>query len=207
MLESRSAYGYYGTNGGATGDVAPSNYNTIERRMPYYKFKRDYPTCEHYGYDSKDKTIVVLIPQSRQSGNFGNKYQMETFEFIVFDKERFTRNEKGNMEHFSNKRYCTYVWEQKAKTYENAYKLINKKAKENGCVVVRLKSRTESDKPHKFVSKYGVESVVGFHTLKESWYEAYKMGTYECYVKCSVCGCVHLATDKTCPVCDIETSF
>lgn len=109
MLESRSAYGYYGSAGGVTGENTPDGINDVVRRIPYYKFKKDYPTCKHWDYDKATKTIMVAIPEERQTGaNFGNKYQLDIFHFWVL-------NEDEN--------YC-YAVEQKAKTESNAMKHV-----------------------------------------------------------------------------------
>lgn len=146
MLEVRSAYGYYGELGGMTGENDPSFLGSVERRMPYYKFKKEYSNCKHYDYDPKDKTIVVLIPEERQQGsNFGNKYSISRFSFWVYDEY---------------KDMC-YVVTQDAKNIDNATKHIKKWCRDTQkglCGAVRIKFLR--------VAKHG-EHVDGYITTKE----------------------------------------
>ena len=85
MLESRSAYGWYGSAGGYTGESSPSDRGTIPVNMPYREYKKRYPDCKHLGdYDKKDKTITVLIPASvMDRPNYGNRYTMSEFVFEI----------------------------------------------------------------------------------------------------------------------------
>lgn len=85
MLESRSAYGWFGSAGGYTGENDPSNAGTIPVNMPYREYKTRYPECKHLGdYDKQRKTITVLLPASvMDRPNFGNRYQMNIFRFVT----------------------------------------------------------------------------------------------------------------------------
>ena len=83
MLEERSAYGYFGSEGGATGEMPPDWWNCIKVNMKYYEYKQRYPECRTLGdYDKDHKTITVLVPEEyADRPNFGNRYQMHTFWF------------------------------------------------------------------------------------------------------------------------------
>ena len=110
MLESRSAYGWYGAAGGYTGENKPPNAGTIPVNMPYREYKTRYAECKNCGdYDKQRKTITVLIPASyTERPNFGNRYQMGEYYFeIVPDCKSMSP-----------------VVTQIAKNYENALKRI-----------------------------------------------------------------------------------
>ena len=83
MLESRSAYGFFGVAGGMTGETPPKGLACVERRMPYWEYKHRYPECDTLGdYDKVTKTITVLIPEAyTRRPNFDNRYSMSRFEF------------------------------------------------------------------------------------------------------------------------------
>ena len=84
MLESRSAYGYYGVAGGYTGETAHEG-NRV--RMPYreYKSKWSVHKTVRGSYDSKDKTIEVLFTDAEMLAktNLGNRYSMNSYFFRV----------------------------------------------------------------------------------------------------------------------------
>ena len=118
MLESRSAYGWYGSAGGYTGESDPSDVGTIPVNMPYREFKTRYPECKHLNdYDKVRKTITVLIPASvTDRPNFGNRYQMNEFVFeVVPDRADWSP-----------------LLHQKAKNYTNALRHAKKWCKECG---------------------------------------------------------------------------
>lgn len=121
MLESRSAYGYYGGAGGYTGENAPAA-DTIPVNMPYREYKKRYPRCKTLGdYDKRDKTITVLLPASvEERPNFGNRYQMSEYVFEVIP---------------DSKMYAPEL-HQTAKSYENAVKRAKARCKEWGWVFV-----------------------------------------------------------------------
>ena len=118
MLESRSAYGWYGSAGGYTVENAPSDAGTIPVNMPYREYKTRYPECKHLGdYDKQRKTITVLIPASvTDRPNFGNRYQMMEYAFEV-NPDRVG---------------ISPILYQKAKNYQNALKHAKKWCKEWG---------------------------------------------------------------------------
>lgn len=125
MLEARSAYGYYGSAGGVTGEVAPERHY-IEKNMKYYEYKKRYPKCDNLGdYDKVNKTITVLLPVSVEDRpNFGNKYRMDEFYFYVSGGK------------FDRPDYSNYV-AQKAKNVENARKRLSSWLKKEGAYIVR----------------------------------------------------------------------
>ena len=83
MLEVRSAYGYYGSAGGATGENPPRP----SIRIPYRVYKKSY--CNNdtvYGsYDPTDKTIEVYFTEAemKKMTNLGNTYQLQTYDFVL----------------------------------------------------------------------------------------------------------------------------
>ncbi len=122
MLESRSAYGYYGWAGGYTGENKPCDPDTIPVNMPYWEYKKRYPDCKNLGdYDKRKKTITVLIPESvTERPNYGNRYQMHEYAFeVVPDRD-----------------YYSPIMHQTAKNYQNAVKHAKAKCKEWGWVFV-----------------------------------------------------------------------
>ena len=121
MLESRSAYGYYGSAGGYTGENKPHE-DTVPVNMPYREYKTRYPECKNLGdYNKQKKTITVLLPASvMDRPNYGNRYQMNEFEFEVIP---------------DRKDYAP-VLIQTAKNYQNAVKRAKARCKEWGWVFV-----------------------------------------------------------------------
>lgn len=109
MLEVRSAYGYYGSAGGVTGENPPRP--TV--RIPYRVYKKSYRNNDTvYGsYDPKDKTIEVYFTeeQMKKMTNLGNTYQLWGFDFII-----------GDYPVYGNTRRETVVHQFYAKTKENA---------------------------------------------------------------------------------------
>ena len=77
MLESRSAYGYYGAADGVTGENPPED--VIYKKMKYYEYKTRYPECKNLGdYDKAEKTItVILLAEYADRPNFGNRYTIK----------------------------------------------------------------------------------------------------------------------------------
>lgn len=122
MLEVRSAYGYFGAEGGTTGETPPKWCGCIERRMPYWEYKNRYPECKTMNdYDKHTKTITVLIPEEyAERPNFGNRYSLHEFLFTY----------SPAILGFSETFVC------KAKNYKNALKAAKKWAKENGITIV-----------------------------------------------------------------------
>jgi hypothetical protein len=120
VLESRSAYGYYGVAGGVTGETAPAN--TIRKKMSYWEYKHRYPECDTLNdYDRATKTITVLIPyEYTERPNFGNRYSMSEFRFVYSPKS------PG----FSD------IFECKAKCYKNALRNAKAWAKREGKQIV-----------------------------------------------------------------------
>lgn len=117
MLESRSAYGYYGSAGGYTGENAPER-NAV--RMPYREYKRrwsDHKTVRG-SYDSDNKTIEVLFTDEEMAKktNFGNRYEMQSF-FFRFEGARIG---------------VAPVAEFLAKTHENALRNAKRWCRNNG---------------------------------------------------------------------------
>ncbi len=115
MLESRSAYGYYGAAGGYTGETPPDN--VIFKKMKYYEYKTKYPQCKTLGdYDKIEKTITVMLPaEYADRPNFGNRYQIREFHFVYYPMEQGVAGVIL-----------------KAKNYKNALRNAKKWAKENG---------------------------------------------------------------------------
>lgn len=115
MLESRSAYRYYGAAGGITGENPPED--VIYKKMKYWDYKNKYPKCKNLGdYDKIEKTITVILPaEYADRPNFGNRYQISEFHFI------YSPMEDG---------ISGIVF--RAKNYQNALRNAKKWAKENG---------------------------------------------------------------------------
>lgn len=117
MLESRSAYGWYGLAGGYTGENAPFDEGTTPVNMPYREYKTRYPGCKTLGdYDKLRKTITVLIPlEVTERANFGNRYRMNYYCFAT------------DLKHPYNP-----IVEVKAKCYKNALRNVKAWAKRDG---------------------------------------------------------------------------
>lgn len=115
MLEPRSAYGYFGSAGGFTGETPPAGWDCIEKNMLYCEYKRRYPECKTLrDYDKVRKTITVLIPvEYAERPNFGNKYSMHIFRFSFTPVYSY---ESG-------------IFQCKAKNYHNALRNAKKWAK------------------------------------------------------------------------------
>lgn len=122
MLESRSAYGYYGAAGGYTGETPPKAENVIYKKMKYYEYKTKYPECKNLGdYSKTEKTITVILPaEYANRPNFGNSYTISEFEFIYAPA-------------FSG---CSNIFACKAKNYKNALVAAKKWARKNGVTIV-----------------------------------------------------------------------
>lgn len=122
MLEARSAYGYYGSAGGVTGETPPKDAGCVRRRMPYWEHKNRYPECRTLNdYDKSDKTITVLIPQEyTERPDFGNRYSIYEFFFTYAPV----------FEGFSG------IFECRAKNYGNALKAAKRWARQNGRTIV-----------------------------------------------------------------------
>lgn len=128
MLESRSAYGYYGAAGGYTGENSPVG-NPV--RLSYREYKTKWATHKTVpgSYDPEEKTIEVLFSneEMKQKTNLGNRYQMWSFWF------RFEGVEP----------YICPIVEFTAKTEENAVKNAKRFAKQNGYTFIGASSLTE----------------------------------------------------------------
>lgn len=86
MLESMSAYGYYGAAGGYTGENPPARIRTTRMSYRDYKTKwADHKTVSG-SYDAESKTILVIFSaeEMKAKTNLGNRYHMEDF-FFRFD--------------------------------------------------------------------------------------------------------------------------
>ena len=122
MLESRSAYGWYGAAGGMTGENKPSDANTVAVNMSYWEYKHRYPECKNLGdYDKVKKTITVLLPvEVTERPNYGNRYQMHTFYFETdLDKKGFSK-----------------IFSVNAKNYKNAVRNAKAYAKRDGFIII-----------------------------------------------------------------------
>lgn len=121
MLEARSAYGYFDSAGGFSGETPPPSWGCIERNMLYCEYKRRYPECKNLGdYDRVHKTITVLIPaEYAERPNFANTYSMHYFEFTYSPVPS----------------YCSGIFECKAKNYQNALRNAKRWAKSEGVTI------------------------------------------------------------------------
>ena len=121
MLESRSAYGYFGSAGGCTGETPPADWGCIRKKMLYCEYKRRYPECKNLGdYDKARKTITVLIPtEYAERPNFGNTYSMHYFEFTFSPVPAD----------------CSGIFACKAKNYQNALRNAKRWAKSEGVTI------------------------------------------------------------------------
>lgn len=64
MLETRSAYGYYGNAGGHAEESIIENSDVIYKKMKYFEYKNYYPDCKTLGdYSNDEKTITVIVPK------------------------------------------------------------------------------------------------------------------------------------------------
>lgn len=91
MLESRSAYGYYGERGGYTGEDSRMNGKQFVR-LPYREYKTkwsDHKTAPG-SYDPETKTIEVLFTaeEMKEKTNLGNRYHMQSFYFRLIGVEK-----------------------------------------------------------------------------------------------------------------------
>lgn len=123
MLEARSAYGYYGTAGGYTGESKGADTQTT--RMTYREYKQkwsDHKTVPG-SYDQKEKTIEVIFTaeEMAKKTNLGNRYHLQWFFF------KFGGVEKG----------MTSIIEFDAKTYENAKRNAKAYARKFGYTLER----------------------------------------------------------------------
>lgn len=90
MLETRSAYGYYGVAGGTTGETEPEGGWVGEyRRMPYRYYKQRYPDCRTVpgSYDSSDKTIEVIVPEGRDKPSGVRGEHFHYFRYAAEDED------------------------------------------------------------------------------------------------------------------------
>lgn len=127
MLESRSAYGYYGWRGGVTGENDPyGGLNPV--KMPYRTYKGNYRDNKTVpdSYDPEDKTIYVLLTdeQYKKMTNFGNRYRMNDFYFVISSP-------------FSDGVIRQYVAEFKAKNHENAVRNAKRYVKQANGTLIR----------------------------------------------------------------------
>ena len=132
MLEVRSAYGYYGSAGGTTGENPPRAGKRI--RMPYRDYKRKY--CRTHdtvqgSYDPSTKTIEVYFTDDEVDSkpNLGNRYELDAF-YFVFDNVEVCKAYEGISKE-------TRVVSFRAKTRENAMRNAKKRAREWGATFVR----------------------------------------------------------------------
>lgn len=121
MMESRSAYGYYGVAGGFTGERRPSG-NPV--RLPYREYKQrwaDHKTVPG-SYDKQERTIEVIFDNEEMKAktNLGNRYHLESFYF------RFDGVQRG----------ISPVVDFQAKTRENAIRNARKYARDLGYTFV-----------------------------------------------------------------------
>lgn len=128
MLESRSAYGFYGSTGGYTGESVNEQCTT---RMTYREYKlkwSDHKTVAG-SYDKQDKTIEVIFSKEEMKAktNLGNRYHISSYYF------KFDGVEKG----------VASIVDFNAKTYENAKKNAKAYAKQFGYTLVGDATRSE----------------------------------------------------------------
>lgn len=122
MLEVRSAYGYYGANGGVTGEKRPANSSSV--RMSYREYKTKFPTHKTVAgsYDKTDKTIEVYFTneEMKKKTNLGNRYELGEYKFLT------DLNRVG----------VSSIIEVRAKTYENALKNAKAWARKEGFNII-----------------------------------------------------------------------
>ena len=148
MLEVRSAYGYYGSAGGTTGENPPREDRRI--RMPYRVYKTNYYHTHDTvqgSYDPTTKTIEVYFTADEvdSKANLGNRYELDVFYFVLDNVEVCHAYEGITRE--------TRVVSFRAKTKENATRNAKRKAKEWGATFVR-EATIEDRRSHK-VDYYG----------------------------------------------------
>lgn len=132
MLEVRSAYGYYGSAGGVTGENPPRADKRI--RMPYRDYKKKYYHTHDTvsgSYDPHTKTIEVYFKEEEVDSkpNLGNRYKIDAF-YFVFDNVEVCYAYEGIKRE-------TRVVSFRAKTKENAIRNAKKRAREWGATFVR----------------------------------------------------------------------
>ena len=130
MLESRSAYGYYGIAGGYTGESSNSQTTTTVR-MPYREYKNkwaDHKTVAG-SYDKQDKTIEVIFSEEEMKAktNLGNRYHLHAFYFKFDGVEEWVAS----------------IVEFNAKTYENAKRNARTYARQCGYTFAGDATRSE----------------------------------------------------------------
>lgn len=120
MLEARSAYGYYGANGGVTGETRTTN----SVRMSYREYKTKFPKHKTVAgsYDNTDKTIEVYFSdeEMKKKTNLGNRYQLHDYRFLT------------DMNRVGISPFVTVT----AKNYENAYKNAKAWGKKEGFNII-----------------------------------------------------------------------
>lgn len=134
MLEVRSAYGWYGSEGGVTGENTPPQ----RVRVPYREYKtkwKDHRVVEGT-YDPQTKTIEVYFTdeEMKQKTNLGNRYQLDYFYFLMDGVDVYrARNVAKEMR----------IVEFHAKTLQNAERNAKRKAKEYGWILIRQATRED----------------------------------------------------------------
>lgn len=148
MLEVRSAYGYYGSLGGVTGENTPPEAKTL--RVPYRDYKKKWEHTHDTvkgSYDPTTKTIEVIFSDEDfdSKPNLGNKYELDAFYFVMDDVEVCYAYEGMKRER--------RIVSMRAKTRENAIRNAKRKAREWGATFVR-EATIEDRKAYK-VDYYG----------------------------------------------------
>lgn len=133
-LEVRSAYGYYGSFGGVTGENPPMP----TARVPYREYKtkwKDHKIVDGT-YDPSTKTIELYFTdeEMKQKTNLGNRYQIGSYYFIIEIEAGCGKNGWGA---------GVYNLEFKAKNDQNAERNARQWAKKMGYKFIRQSTFAE----------------------------------------------------------------
>ncbi len=134
MLEERSAYGYYGSAGGVTGENPPRP----SARIPYRVYKKSYRNNDTVSgsYDPTDKTIEVYFTEAelKKMTNLGNKYQLQIYDFVL-----------GDYPIYGNRHRETVVFQFYAKTKENAERNAKALCRKKGYTFIREATKDDRE--------------------------------------------------------------
>lgn len=132
MLESRSAYHPFGE----TGIKLQDNETTIV--VSYKTYKTKYATNKTVAgsYDSKNKTIKIIVNKDYASKltNLGNNYSMNTYRFIVEVPN------KGLI-------FAEFNAKSEENAIKNAKKTIKNQAEDQNWKLIRISKNYQEDKP------------------------------------------------------------
>lgn len=139
MLEVRSAYGYYGSIGGVTGENPPRP----SARIPYRTYKKSYRNNDTVSgsYDPTTKTIEVYFTEAelKKMTNLGNNYQLQIYDFVI-----------GDYPVYGNHHRETVVYQFYAKTRENAERNAKSLCRKNGYTFIREATK-EDCKEYRYI--------------------------------------------------------